>query len=104
METPNMSYIHSLSGGDKEFEEQLLTIVKKEFPQEKSAYLDEINKENYVKAAECVHKLKHKISILGLEKSYKLADRYENNLKEVNLELQNDFHAILNVITDYLEN
>jgi hypothetical protein len=31
--------------------------------------------------AQSVHKLKHKISILGLEKSCYLAEEYESNLK-----------------------
>jgi hypothetical protein len=32
-------------------------------------------------AAQAVHKLKHKVSILGLEKSYYLSD-YEDNLND----------------------
>jgi hypothetical protein len=33
------------------------------------------NLKNYLEAAQSVHKLKHKISILGLDKSYYLAGK-----------------------------
>ncbi len=103
METPNLSYIHSLSGGDKEFEQELLSVLKEEFPIEKQVYQKSIEEKKYKNAAENVHKLKHKISILGLEKSYQTANTYENQLKEDNLSLQNEFDAILTIITNYLE-
>lgn len=103
METPNLSYIQSLSGGDKAFEQELLDVIKNEFPEEKNIYLNSIEEKNYKKAAENVHKLKHKISILGLEKSYQTANTYENQLREDNASLQNEFHAILTLITNYLE-
>ena len=45
-------------------------------------------------AAESVHKLKHKISILGLNKSYYIAEKFEDNLKDNSTELQSDFDAI----------
>ena len=34
MEKPNLSYIESMSGGDKAFEQKLIDIIKKEFPEE----------------------------------------------------------------------
>jgi HPt (histidine-containing phosphotransfer) domain-containing protein len=103
MENPNLSYIKSLSGGESEFEEKLISIIKTEFPKEKSIYYDNLNAKNYAKAADDVHKLKHKISILGLEKSYEIAVDYENNLLENSLELQDDFENILQIITNYLD-
>ena len=102
MEKPNLSYIKSLSGGEQEFEEKLIRIIKDEFPNEKSIYFENLNAENYLKAADVVHKLKHKISILGLEKSYHIAVDYENDLRENNLNLKDDFETILKIITDYL--
>lgn len=103
METPNLSYIESLSGGDKAFEQQLLDVIKNEFPEEKKTYLDSIEEKNYKKAAENVHKLKHKISILGLEKSYQTANMHENLLREDKTSMLNEFHEILKMITNYLE-
>jgi HPt (histidine-containing phosphotransfer) domain-containing protein len=102
IEQPNLSYIHSLSGGDKTFEEKLITIIKTEFPEEKGLYQKNIKSNNLKESAENVHKLKHKISILGLEKSYELASEFESNLKESNISLKEDFDAIMQNITNYL--
>ncbi|WP_296322748.1 Hpt domain-containing protein [Winogradskyella sp.] len=102
MEQPNLTYIESMSGGDKAFEQKLIDIIKSEFPQEKQIYLDNISAENFKEAAENVHKLKHKISILGLVKSYEIAVDYENNLTNGNTERKSDFDSILQIITKYL--
>lgn len=102
MEYPNLSYIHSMSGEDKSFEQKLIKIIKEEFPEEKKVYLNNIAENNYKLTAENVHKLKHKISILGLEKSYEIAVAFENNLLEGHTTLQNEFESILTIMTNYL--
>ena len=99
---PNLSYINTLSGGDAAFKQKLITVIKLEFPEEKAIYFKNIEAKNYREASENVHKLKHKISILGLVKSYKTAERFEKNLKEESLALKEDFENILQVITNYL--
>ena len=103
MEQPNLSYIHKLSGGDVSFEKKLIEILKSEFPEEKKEYSKNISNKKYSLAAANVHKLKHKISILGLEKSYIIAERYEDNLNQENKSLYDDFNAILDVMTLFLE-
>ena len=103
MEQPNLSYINSMSGGDKAFEQKLIDIIKGEFPEEKKVYFDNIAVQNYKLTAENVHKLKHKISILGLEKSYEIAVAFENNLLEGETNLQEEFEAILTTMTNYLQ-
>ena len=95
---PNLNYINSLSEGDKSFEIKILDIIKKEFKQEKKTYYNNMKNDNFKLCAENVHK----ISILGLEKSYEIAGQYENNLREGNYELQNRFSDILNKVTNYL--
>ncbi|RCW93931.1 Hpt domain-containing protein [Winogradskyella arenosi] len=103
MEQPNLSYIHSMSGGDKDFEQKLINIVNEEFPQEKEIYYANIAAKNYKLTADNVHKLKHKISILGLEKSYETAVAFENNLLEGRTTLQEEFESILTTMTNYLQ-
>ncbi|WP_298552999.1 Hpt domain-containing protein [uncultured Algibacter sp.] len=103
MEQPNLSYINELSGGDDAFKNKLIAIVKKEFPEEKEVYLKNFEGKKFKKTAENVHKLKHKISILGLEESYKIAEDFEDNLKESNISGYETFNEILQNITDYLE-
>ncbi|WP_109299423.1 Hpt domain-containing protein [Aquimarina sp. AU474] len=102
MEEPNLSVINTLSGGDKTFEEKIFNVIKREFPEEKDQYFDNLKNENLTKAAEDVHKLKHKISILGLEKSYEIATDYEKNLKQGTFGLKEDFEKILQTITQYI--
>ena len=103
MEEPNLSYIESMSGGDKAFEQKLVDIIKEEFPQEKQVYFDNNNSDNFKNAAENVHKLKHKISILGLEKSYTVAVDYENSLLEQRKDGKEAFESILQRMTNFLE-
>jgi len=103
MEQPNLSYIESMSGGDKAFEQKLIDIIQKEFPEEKQVYFNNIGACNFKAAAENVHKLKHKISILGLTKSYDVAVDYEHNLLENSTEGKVEFEAILQNMTSFLE-
>ncbi|KJD32174.1 histidine kinase [Tamlana nanhaiensis] len=103
MEQPNLSYIENMSGGDKVFEQKLIDIIKIEFPEEKKVYYNNLAAKKHKETAENVHKLKHKISILGLEKSYTVAVAYEENLIEGKTELKNEFEAILQNITKYLD-
>ena len=103
MEQPNLSYINELSGGDESFKNKLIAIIKTEFPEDKAIYIKNFEAQNFKASAENVHKLKHKISILGLEKSYKIAESYEDNLKENDVSGEAAFNQILQNITDYLE-
>jgi HPt (histidine-containing phosphotransfer) domain-containing protein len=102
MEQPNFSYIDELSGGDEVFKQKLITIIKTEFPEEKAVYFKNIESKKFKEAAENVHKLKHKISILGLEKSYEVAANFENNLIQNSKIGKVEFERILQTITDFL--
>ncbi|WP_299551202.1 Hpt domain-containing protein [Seonamhaeicola sp.] len=102
MEQPNLSYIDELSGGDEAFKKKLIAIIKKEFPEEKEQYFKNFGAQNFKATAENVHKLKHKISILGLEKSYKIAENFEAGLKENSTVGHEAFHETLQTISDYL--
>jgi len=103
MEQPNLSYIKNMSGGDLAFEQKLIGIIKTEFPQEKAVYFSNLQAANYKLAADNVHKLKHKISILGLEKCYNIAVHHEEQLLSGSTGSSADFEAILKMITDYLK-
>ncbi|MCW2118131.1 Hpt domain-containing protein [Flavobacterium sp. 7A] len=102
MENPNLDYINKLSGDNNEFKFKLITILKKEFPLEIEQYFKELEDNNFSKVALAVHKLKHKISILGLEKSYYIASDYEDNLKNNSLILQDEFQNILKNIQEFV--
>jgi len=102
MESPNLSYIDQLSGGDLEFKTKIINIIKSEFPLEKDEYYNNVRYNKLEKVAENVHKLKHKISILGLEKSYTIAETYEEEIRNNDMSREQEFNGILDTITDYL--
>jgi hypothetical protein len=56
---------------------------------------------NFVQMAQSVHKLKHKISILGLKSCY-LAEEYESNLKNNSTNLHSDFESIFKNMQDFI--
>jgi hypothetical protein len=102
MEEPNFSYLNSFTAGDKAFEEKILTLIKKEFPIERDIYLNNIVIYKFNVAATNVHKLKHKISLLGLKESYVLASQHELNLIDGNNDLHENFTEILNTMAHFL--
>ena len=103
MEKPNTSYIDQLSGDNLEFKQKMIDILKRELPEEIEMYQNQMQNSNFLLAADSVHKLKHKVSILGLEKSYYLAETFEENLKNNSTQLQNDFEAILKAMHKFVE-
>ncbi|MEO9570027.1 MAG: Hpt domain-containing protein [Polaribacter sp.] len=103
MEKPNLEYINQLARGDESIKNELIEVIKTEFPEEKKEYYKNLEKKVFKKIEENVHTIKHKISILGLEKSYEIANKFEHNLRELNLEGSEDFDNILKAISDYIE-
>lgn len=103
MEQPNLNYINELSGDDAEFKQKMISIVKEELPLEIESYHYSIDSQNLVATAEMVHKLKHKISVLGLEKSYYIAEQFEDNLKQGSTELQIEFEKVLGLMQKFVD-
>ncbi len=102
-EQPNLNYIEQLAGGDEAVKQLLVDVLKNEFPEEKIAYYESLAQKDFKQLAANVHRMKPKISILGFEKSYKLANDYEHNLKNNNLEGAEGFEELLQVISSYLK-
>lgn len=103
MEQPNLNYINELSGNDEDFKQKMISIVKSELPQEIESYRTLFEAQNFKATAELVHKLKHKISVLGLEKSYYIAEQFEDNLKQGSIELKTEFEKVLNLMEKFVE-
>ncbi|NJM78575.1 MAG: Hpt domain-containing protein [Flavobacterium sp.] len=103
MEQPNTSYIDQLSGDNIEFKKKMIGILKRELPEEIETYQNQMKSNNFLLAAQSVHKLKHKVSILGLEKSYYLAETFEENLKNNATDLQTDFETLLKAMHKFVE-
>ncbi len=102
MERPNLDYIIKLSGNEEVIRVKLINVLKYELPLEIDAYYVSVHLNKMMQAAACVHKLKHKIGILGLEKSYYIAEEYENDLVKNEKKLQIEFESILNLIHDFV--
>ncbi|WP_152287288.1 Hpt domain-containing protein [Flavicella marina] len=103
MSDPNLNYIKELSGGDVEFEKKIVTILKEELPVEIHAYFKHFRNQDFIKTAEIVHKIKHKISILGLEKGCQIANLYEQKLREEKTEGNQRFEILLEQMTLFLK-
>ncbi|AJR04084.1 hypothetical protein [Siansivirga zeaxanthinifaciens] len=102
MDKPSLIYINKLSNGDEAFFKRLINVINIEFPQEKELYYYNINTNKYDIAADSVHKLKHKISILSFETGYQIASQHEDNLRAGNNTLAEEFDRVLILITKFL--
>jgi hypothetical protein len=103
MEKPNLNYIQNISQGDKVFEEKLINILKSEFHLDQKSYFQNVKQKKYAETAENVHKIRHKISILGIDKGNELASNYEKNLRGFKSKGKDEFESILNLISKFLE-
>jgi hypothetical protein len=102
MEKPNKEYINQIAEGDEVFKEQFIATIKKQLPLDIALYKYNLQQDNFKLAAGNVHKLKHVISILGLVKSYLVAEQYEHNLKVDSVILKSEFEEILISMQDFI--
>jgi HPt (histidine-containing phosphotransfer) domain-containing protein len=102
---PNLNYIEQLARGDDFIRQTLIQVIKDEFPDEKEEYFECLKTNNLENIASSVHRIKHKFSILGLEKSYNSAVILEEELRnnQSNQGLQEEFENTLAAITKYLK-
>ncbi|RNC89657.1 MAG: Hpt domain-containing protein [Allomuricauda sp.] len=102
-ETPNLNYVDEVAGGDMEFRQKYITILKEEFPQEMNDYLAQLQLGELKEASLIVHKIKHKLNSLGLNDGHSLAVKHEFELRnDINL-LSGEFTEILRGIESYLK-
>lgn len=101
-EIPNLDYIKEIAGGNEEFEKKFLSIIQVEFPKEKEDYSNLLNSGELEESAKVVHKIKHKLGILGLSNGYKMAIKYEEDLKIGNTALKEDFEGVLNAVEEFI--
>ena len=103
MEQPNLDYFLKLSHENAGFKQKLIDVIKHELPLEIAVYEEHIKKNDLKKAAESVHKLKHKVGVLGMEKGYCEVEQYERNLKEGNKTLQFEFEQTIRIIDQFVK-
>ena len=101
-EVPNLNYIKEIAGGNEEFEKKFLGIIQTEFPKEKEDYLRHLEDGALEESAKVVHKIKHKLGILGLTEGYKMAIKYEEDLKSGKTLLMDEFSGILATVENFI--
>lgn len=101
-EVPNLDYIREIAGGNEEFEKKFLSIIQVEFPKEKEEYTNLLHAGDFEESAKVVHKIKHKLGILGLNAGYKMAIKYEEDLKMGNTALQDEFEGVLDAVEEFI--
>lgn len=104
METPNLEYINQIARDDEAVRETLLNVIKTEYPEEKNAYYKILETGDFKNIEDIVHRIKHKFSILGLEKAYNNAVAFELNLREeiMDTEQQKSFNDTLDLISKFI--
>ena len=105
MEKPNLIYINKLAREDVFIKNTLINVIKEEFPAEVKEYYKSVEKNHFKEIEDNVHRIKHKFSILGLEENYENANKFEQSLRESEIELsqKENFEKILEVISQYLK-
>jgi hypothetical protein len=101
-EEPNFVFLNQLSEGEQAVKDRLLSVLKEEFAREYADYHANISKRNLLFASEIVHKIRHKIGFLGMEKAYDLTSDYEKNLKNNSLVLKEEFETVLGIINGFI--
>jgi hypothetical protein len=102
MENPNIDYIIKLSRNDEGVKQKFINILKFELPIEIDAYYVSLHLHKREQTAECIHKLKNKIAILGLEKNYHDADDYEKSIRNGGNKLQIEFEKTLTLMQNFV--
>lgn len=103
-EQANLDYFNQIANGEEAIMNTLISILKSELPEQVEEYKQSISEPNFKESAEAVHKLKHKIGLLGLEKGYQITQQFEENLRNHSLENKTEFETILKNITNFTQN
>ncbi|WKD85966.1 hypothetical protein KCTC32516_01315 [Polaribacter huanghezhanensis] len=103
-EQPNLVYIKKIADGDAAFEKKLIEVIKEELPKEVLEYECYLKRKDFIKASGIVHKLIHKISILGLAKSYVAAKKHEQALMQNDTIMHMEFQSIIRKMSDFINN
>ena len=102
MEQPNLSYINSIAKGNNDFMDEFVVMISDELNTDIKEYYNYLEKEDLKKTKVYVHRIKHKMSILSLEKSYEITNNYENNLRDKNFDGQEYFESMLPIMVNFL--
>ncbi len=105
MKFPNSIFLEEQAQNNTVIVTRILEVMKEEFITEMEVYLSYMSNENYTEASKVVHKLKHKASLLNLDKEKAIElGKYEMDLLSKDLTLKDEFDEILDKISRYFKN
>ena len=104
MEKPNLNYIKKIASGDEEFQNKILNIIRKEIIHESQEYKNLLDQKEYKKLGQLIHKIKHKMNILGMESSVQIANQIEYDLRSNNISNLYKIELIIVQIKQFLLN
>lgn len=103
-EIPNLDYVVDLVGTqDFEFRKKFVAIMRTEFTWDLGRYLYHIKIDEPRAAAEIVHKLKYKFSVLGMKKTFEFAEQHKAKLEVGDSGYDENFKVILKIVAKFLE-
>ena len=100
--SPNLNYLFQLSGGDKAFEKEFLSVLITDLHEDAVSYKQHIVEKKYQECAGLVHKIKPKLAILGMEEKHAVFENHEKELKENTSSLEKEFLKIIAMMTEFL--
>lgn len=103
VETPNMNYVIELGGEDHIFRKKFVEILKREFTDQLGNYLYHIKQDEPRAAAEVVHKIKYKFTMLSMKRAFYFSEAYEEQLHVGDMSSDDDFKKILKTVKEYLK-
>ncbi|NNE75877.1 MAG: Hpt domain-containing protein, partial [Pricia sp.] len=103
-EQPGLDYVVELVGTkDFDFEQKFVALLKAEFTSDLGEYLYHIRIDEPRAAAEIVHRIKYKLSVLGMERAFAFAEMHKERLHLGDKSFDSDFKGILKTISNFLE-
>jgi len=101
-EQPNLDYVHRLADGDTFLKKRLIAVMVSEFQADYTEYKKANAEFDFKKIITFVHRLKHKIGFLGMEYSYQIAHKYEEELHKNEGRLAPEFEHIMSQIKHFI--
>ncbi|MEN9336547.1 MAG: hypothetical protein RLZZ500_1534 [Bacteroidota bacterium] len=101
-ETPNLEYLEQLAAGDQKVRQTIFDVMVKEYCADYQEYKAATVQNDMKKSIIFVHRLKHKIGFLGMEYSYQIAHRYEEELRRNSNRFAPEFEAVLEQIQEFI--
>ncbi|WP_088323375.1 hypothetical protein [Polaribacter tangerinus] len=104
METPNLEYIDKIANGSEILKAKIIKIVREELSLDSEKYYELKDTKDLKNFKVYIHRIKNKMTVLGLIESYKIASNYEKNIENVTDEEKKFFENTLAHMIEFIDN